>query len=69
MEERQTQIMARIEQAEKWRDANYGALWQDCYRRYRSQPLPRNEGDVYKRQILPFVFSLTDFLASASRFE
>lgn len=44
MDERQQKIMARIEQAEKWRDANYGALWEDCYRRYRSQPLPRNEG-------------------------
>ena len=44
MEEKQAQIMARIEQAEKWRDTNYGALWEDCYRRYRSQPLPRNEG-------------------------
>lgn len=44
MEEKQAQIMARIEQAEKWRDTHYGALWEDCYRRYRSQPLPRNEG-------------------------
>lgn len=45
MEEReQERIISRIREAEAWRDSNYGALWQDCLRRYRSQPERRREG-------------------------
>lgn len=40
MEEQLAIMMERIEGAEKWRDASYGALWLDCYRRYRSEALP-----------------------------
>ena len=37
-------VLAKIAAAEAWRDSNYGELWRDSYRRYRSQAKRKREG-------------------------
>ncbi|MBR5430485.1 MAG: hypothetical protein IK116_08190 [Firmicutes bacterium] len=46
-------ILERISDAEQWRDREYGALWQDCFRRYRSRPEgPREGSNIF----VPYTF-------------
>ena len=46
-------ILERIAGAEEWRDRQYGALWQDCFRRYRSRPEGPREGS---NLFVPYTF-------------
>ena len=69
-------LMDRITAAENRRDAAYGELWQDCYRRYRSQPLPRNSGsnifvphtfmqcEVIKARLREIIFGQRPYIAA-----
>ena len=70
------ELLERIEWAEKWRDNNFAELWQDCYRRYRSQPLPRSSGsnifvphtfmqcEVIKARIRETLFAQRPYIAA-----
>ncbi len=69
-------LLERIETAENWRDGNYAELWRDCYRRYRSQPLPRAAGsnifvphtfmqcEVIKARLRETVFAQRPYIAA-----
>ena len=54
MDKKETErILRRIEEAEQWRDKEYGELWRDCFRRYRSQPEgPREGSNIF----VPYTF-------------
>ncbi|MBR0375919.1 MAG: hypothetical protein IJH59_05080, partial [Firmicutes bacterium] len=52
-------ILKRIEEAEQWRDKEYGPLWRDCFRRYRSRPEgPREGSNIF----VPYTFMQTEVI-------
>lgn len=52
-------ILKRIEEAEQWRDREYGELWRDCFRRYRSRPEgPREGSNIF----VPYTFMQTEVI-------
>ena len=80
MEEKESmRVLARITAAEQWRDSRYADLWQDCYRRYRSQPKRQREGsnlfvphtfmqcEVIKARLCESLFSQRPYLAALPR--
>ena len=80
MEEKEVQrVLARISEAEQWRDANYGDMWRDCYRRYRSQVKNEREGsnlfvphtfmqcEVIKARINESLFASRPYLSALPR--
>lgn len=80
MEEKEKErVLARIREAEQWRDSRYAQLWEDCYRRYRSQALPRREGsnifvphtfmqcEVIKARITESLFASRPYVAALPR--
>ena len=80
MDKKETErILRRIEEAEQWRDKEYGELWRDCFRRYRSQPEGPREGsnifvpytfmqaEVIKARLEESLFSQRPYVAALPR--
>lgn len=72
-------VLERIRGAEEWRDSNYRQLWQECRRRYRSQPAGPREGsnifvpqtfmqcEVIRARLCESLFSQRPYVAALPR--